>query len=534
MKNKKSYYVSALLSLLLFSACNDYLDVIPDQRTEIDTEEKVALLLTGSYPAATYAGTVFSRVDNISDKGSGSADSYVTNRDGFFWRPTVQSEGTDSPTDLWTRAFHSIAGANGALEAIDNLGVDEIVRTRLNPSKGEALLLRSFDHFMLATMFCKFYDVDNPSENEKNMGLPYITEQELEVNKQYNRGTVKQLWDNIQKDLDEGLPLIGPDDTYTVHKYHFNRNAAYAFASRFYLYKCEFDKVIQYANEVIPRPAVIHDANVPSTDAAVIFVKNNFQPYTTTYIAGSHDDVSSAFTQTSNPSVLLVADTYAWLIYWLPAYYFRYGLSIPDITNTIRSSNNPLGVDFGYRYINYSATSLCFPDKFNSLSSSNRIPFTFFRLEELLLNRAEAYARTDRFDEAIADLNLFFRTRARSYDEKKHVLTLQNITDYYRPSAQNADFYMNKYNAFGSKSWSDEKKSLIHLILVCRQNEFLGEGLRYWDMVRYKMECTHTRSDGQSNTLYPGDDRWVFQLPTTAPLSGLEMNPVTNLLSPEW
>ena len=55
----------------------------------------------------------------------------------------------------------------------------------------------------------------------------------------------------VEKDLLEGLPLI-QDNNYTVPRYHFNRAAANAFATRFYLYKKEYDKVIQYATEAIP------------------------------------------------------------------------------------------------------------------------------------------------------------------------------------------------------------------------------------------------------------------------------------------
>ena len=62
----------------------------------------------------------------------------------------------------------------------------------------------------------------------------------------------------------------------------------------------------------------------------------------------------------------------------------------------------------------------------------------------------------------------------------------------------------------------------------------MWEGLRYWDMLRYKIPIIHKTKAGDENTLYPGDDRWVLQLPETAVLAGMELNPRSNLLSKEW
>ncbi len=60
----------------------------------------------------------------------------------------------------------------------------------------------------------------------------------------------------LKKDLVEALPLIN-EDIYTVPKYHyFNRKAAYAFATRFYLFythadKSNYTKAINCANVVL-------------------------------------------------------------------------------------------------------------------------------------------------------------------------------------------------------------------------------------------------------------------------------------------
>ena len=82
------------------------------------------------------------------------------------------------------------------------------------------------------------------------MGIPYSETPETQVSPQYERGNMKELYEKINADIEEGLPLIN-DDIYSVPKYHFNRKAAHAFAARFNLYYHNYDKVIQYANIVL-------------------------------------------------------------------------------------------------------------------------------------------------------------------------------------------------------------------------------------------------------------------------------------------
>jgi hypothetical protein len=529
---------------MMLAACNDYLDVVPDNRTEIDNVDKVGMLLGGSYPYYNYAEMLNPRVDNVTDKGEGTSSGIDTNRDSFFWRD-VQNQTTQcTPTQFWVGSWASIAGANGALDAVAELEKDPTADQQLlSYYKGEGLTLRAYNHFLMACIFCKFYDLDNAGNNSTNAGLPYVKEQETEIHRQFDRGTVEQLWDNIRTDLEEGLSLIGPDNTYSVPKYHFNQYAANTFASRYYLYHGDFAKVVETASKVVPQPTVIPGANVPANDVAAVFVTNNFHPWTTTYnTMTSSTDIKLGYNSTSAPSNLLLADGASYIGMYTNSW--RYATSSPDCNRTV-SAANPTGAAFAYKIFhsgdyNYYVPKFYYYFKRTTINASTGVYHTeyiYFRMEEALINRAEAYARMDKYDEAIADLNLFCRTRIVNYNETTHALTLAKIASFYAATVRDGNFYMNKYNAFGSQGWSDEKKALVHFILFCRQAEYLHESLRYWDMVRYKIECTHETHPSvgsRSNTLYPGDDRWVLQIPETVTLAGIEQNPRTNLLSPEW
>ena len=61
---------------------------------------------------------------------------------------------------------------------------------------------------------------------------------------------VNEVYAQIEKDLKLGISLVS--DIYYKHpKFHFNKKAAYAFASRFYLMKGEWEEVIAYADYVL-------------------------------------------------------------------------------------------------------------------------------------------------------------------------------------------------------------------------------------------------------------------------------------------
>jgi hypothetical protein len=62
-------------------------------------------------------------------------------------------------------------------------------------------------------------------------------------------------------------------------------------------------------------------------------------------------------------------------------------------------------------------------------------------------------------------------------------------------------------------------------LLDFKRAEFVQEGMRWFDLLRYNIPVTHTTTDGQVLTLEADDKRRVFQIPESAKLSGVELNP---------
>ena len=161
--------------------------------------------------------------------------------------------------------------------------------------------------------------------------------------------------------------------------------------------------------------------------------------------------------------------------------------------------------------------------------------FPVFRIEEVLLARAEAFAMTGRYQDALNDLNMWTKVRATSGTFKDNTNTIyrDGLLSYYRSTLDNPDSFVN--NTFNESKWTaaesdlEFQKALILAIMDARKFEFLNEGLRYFDILRWNIPITHVAYNKTRSTLTPDDDRRVIQIPQVASLSNLESNPWVNV-----
>ena len=224
---KKTYILIGVLILTL-TACNSLLDELPDNQVRIDTPEKVRRGVTNAYPTASTAVVSELSSDNIADIGTIISYSNFLSQESAYWQRIQEYSDSDGLQNIWTSHYKAINHANTALEAIEKMGNPEATKA----SKGEALVARAYAHFSLVNLFSNPY---NPTTSATDLGIPYMLVPETELDGRYSRGTVAQVYAQIDADLTAGLPLID-DSSYEMPKYHFNKKAAYAFAARFYLY----------------------------------------------------------------------------------------------------------------------------------------------------------------------------------------------------------------------------------------------------------------------------------------------------------
>jgi hypothetical protein len=490
----KIFFYSIVLGSLTLSGCSKFLEKDPDSnRAVINNPEQVSQLLISAYPKGSYITITEAFSDNADDKSQGTDD--VTNRDCYkFAEVNSSPDNQDSPQLYWAECYKAIAAANQALDIIKDAPNQDLFKSQ----KGEALIARAYAHFMLVNLFSQFYD---PATAGSDLGIPYVDESESVVIKKYERKTVAYVYERIEKDIAEGLPLI-EDKYYDVPKYHFTRAAANAFASRFFLYKKDYDKVLLHTNAVYP-------ANN---------IADQLRPWNTTWNAYAYQELWTNFSKASTVSNLLLVETSS--VYGRYSYSYRYAY-----TNEILNKNwavkavcgNPTWTFQNKIYTvgtgNYLIPKLSEYFKSESINANYGQPYVMvplFDAEEVLFNRAEANVYKGNFDLALADLNVYVSRRAANYNATNHAVTNERVL------------------AYGASL--NQTEAYIKVILDLRRMEYVMQGMRWFDMQRYKMPVTHVLKSSSGTiletiTLPAGDNRRVLQIPTSATLSGLELNP---------
>ena len=162
MKKNLIYIISTMVAAFGLSSCNDFLDTLPDQRTQLDSEEKISKLLVTGYSDANYGLICEFSSDNMEDNnthGSGLAEAAFdpSHDEMFAWKDVVSSTTQDSPQYIWGSSYLAIATANAALDAINELREEKNDPTILKAEEGEALLIRAYHHFVLVNIFGHAY-----------------------------------------------------------------------------------------------------------------------------------------------------------------------------------------------------------------------------------------------------------------------------------------------------------------------------------------------------------------------------------------
>lgn len=524
MRNK--LYLALTLAALALSSCNDFLDTMPDNRAEIDNEQKVQSILVSAYidhEAVLVAELVSDNVDNYGENNP-NTDRWFD--DTYAWNDETE-DSNESLNSFWESAFVSIASANQALQAIEEMG--GATTNTLKECMAEALLCRAYNHFMLANMFCKPYS----STAANDLGLPFIDKPETELDPKYERGTLAELYQNIDADLQKALPMVG-DSYYTVPKYHFNTKAAYAFACRFYLYYEKWEDALKYANLCLgsqPR-AMLRDwksmaAMTQSSDAicneyvnansnanlllltgysrlGIVFGPyRNYSRYSHGRYLATYEDMGAGNLWGNSSAFYLAPKVYTGTnmdktIFWKMPYIFEY-------TDPVAGT--------GY----------------------TRTVYPAFTTDECLLNRAEAYIMLKRYDEAAADLTTWMQnfTKSSRTLSPDIITTFYNNVDYSYSDEKGLSSTIKKHlnPSFSIEAEGSTQEAMLQCMLSFRRIETMHAGLRWFDVKRYGIEIprrvmnANGVPESKTDFLTKDDKRRALQIPLKVRQAGLEANP---------
>ena len=372
-------------------------------------------------------------------------------------------------TNAWTGGYRTLYGVNYFLQQLA-LNTGKTTADLEKQYTGEGEYIRALVYFNLVNLYAQPY---NFTADASHPGVPIQLDAPdavgaFDASQNLARATVKQVYDQIEKDLLDALSKL--PESYTTpfdNTGRATKDAARTLLSRMYLYKADYPNAAKYSGDVIT--GARHKLN-PSP--------------VTPFTAGSYQTSESIFSVAMNSSDNPNTNNALGQHYG--------GKNRADITVTpyaridttqFRSKDRrrTLLLTSGSTYP--AASLLIYTLKYNN-ASFDYVPI--HRYSEVLLNRAEALAQVSATVSAEA-ITLLNTVRGRS---------LPSIA---------------AYPAYTAASFAN-KQALIDAILFERRLELAFEGHRYYDLLRYKRN--------PSRISY-GDNRVVLPIP----LVDIQQNP---------
>jgi hypothetical protein len=349
------------------TGCKKYLDKKPNKAlTTIETVADLQSLMNNE-SIHTFAHQSSDEISSDNYYLTDERWSSLTNefrRRMYLWeKERLFAPGGSS--NEWLYAYKSIYYCNTVLDNIDRVAAKGSSPDELNYLKGQALLMRGWQHFHVALLWANAYDANTAGTN---MGIPVRSNSDF--NEFSTRGTLQQTFDHIIQDLTNAIPLL---PVTISHPLRMSKPAAYGVLSRVYLYTRQFNKARLYADSCLQVRSELVDYNTLSPTSTAPFLALGFNNPEMIWEIGAYRDVPIAGTTRG------IIDTVLYKSY-----------ATDDLRKVIFFRPGTL---VGY----------VFKGVYDEVLGGGI--FSGIAVDEMYLNRAEAHARLGNKDAALADLN---------------------------------------------------------------------------------------------------------------------------------
>lgn len=248
---KKNIFVLSLLACALsFTSCSDddinqkpydKIEFSDYYKTESDFNTAINGVYRGFVQDGYYAG--LSNASDIVAVGDILSDNIILNPSGrqsglrtHNW--SYNSNAT--PTSIYSTSYNIISRANLILANIDNLQDGDFK----NYIVAKARAIRALAHFEVARTYAEIpTQADNASTT---IGIAYVDEYDPRVEVKRD-ATIGETYDKIIADLEAAIPNLKESDVSS----EMNKYAAEALLGKVYLYKGDYNKVIEYTQPVV-------------------------------------------------------------------------------------------------------------------------------------------------------------------------------------------------------------------------------------------------------------------------------------------
>ena len=456
---KHVIYIYMLVCGLVFSSCNDYLDIVPKGNKIPTTLADYEALLRDEY---TIGQTSISNALYLLN------DYYVTvsnlnsptlTRANYMWDETADRillNNADEST--YYQLYAAISSCNLIVENVPS--ATEATDAERAEVIAYAKVIRSLCYFVLANYYADTYDAATAGEK---LSVPLITS--ANINAPSQQVTIQAIYDFIIQGVQEAIDGGLPEQSMTV--LHPNLGAAYALLARVYLQMQNYSEALSYANLALGQNDQLYDWNA------------------------YYDEHRSTIENPEDYTGLPTPTDYS----YVENYYFRCGNGSPNYTTN--ELNIPVeraerfeegDARFLSRWKLYSQNQ----DTYYRGVGNGYFNWGGLTTTEVYLIKAECQARLAQggdFTEAMNTLNAVRQTRIRP--EVYQPLTASTLTE------------------------------AIELIRRTKDNELIFSIVPFADARRFNQEGTYARTmtktyEDETYTLRPDSHLWTMPFPAGA------------------
>ncbi|MDN5204294.1 RagB/SusD family nutrient uptake outer membrane protein [Fulvivirgaceae bacterium BMA10] len=255
---KKILYIY-LISGIVFTSCDDFLDVEPETATTpeiaLDTETDIVSALHGAYSILNDDGyameyNVIGSVATDDGKIPSDREAAGAARDRIPHAYTLDLNEQTTTVELWLDAYQVIAGVNNIMARLDAVEFEQSFEDRI---KAECLSLRALMHFSLTQIFAQDY---NFTGDQSHLAVPYMTV--TDPGSAPARNTMAEVYTALFADINEALSLFtsAGDDALSAYRggssiYFMSYDAALGLRAKMSFYRTDYASALADADELL-------------------------------------------------------------------------------------------------------------------------------------------------------------------------------------------------------------------------------------------------------------------------------------------
>lgn len=250
---------AALLFVVQFSSCEDFLTVKPNNSVDADdfeirTSSDALVMMNGIMRAMTSSSYYGRNMMLYADAKGGDFTIRSQGRGNDYLYTFNHSASSGSGSAYWYQIYYCLAQVNTLLTAMENAEQSADVLEDFSLFKGQALTLRALMHFDLVRMYGKPYTY---SDAPSSYGVPIVTEA-LDALSQPTRATVAQVYTQILTDLSDAKTLLNTSAGKSANNGYISYYANRAIEARVYLTMGTYDQALIAAEEAMAGPYTLY------------------------------------------------------------------------------------------------------------------------------------------------------------------------------------------------------------------------------------------------------------------------------------